>query len=617
MKIKSVTIQGFHNVDKKTYELKDINYLFGSNGAGKSTVLQAIQLALLGYIPGTNKTNAAIFSHANSNIMSVVLVLDNEPQITISRTYIKSGTSANCMVSIEPDGYDANYIKSLTSEIELPIFNFTEFVGMTANTLKDWFINFLPKNETTINWKVEFENTLKQNGKMLSDHTLIDDTVSQINGFGLSGMDEVRKANDYLKNLQSFKKSELNRLQDTIQSLVHYDDVSSTQTIEELDAAIADYSKKQKAQMDIKTKISNAMWQNNRIDEQLAAFKDFGEHFETDPKYVKAAELIETLPIEIDTQDTIYNEGMAEYKRVSNMKSECEADIRSKQAVLKSDGTCPYTNRNCASISVLQDQYKKEVMDLENQLAELTKNCDDILTNAHEALAVKNDLTKQLSEANADIAHIKSDYQTRDLLKDDYVMVPELVDNTNYDALITELTDTRAKVFANAKYAQMMDSLIANKYKVEQELDAIKLWVNLTGVNGLQTSNGGTDAFAELITKMNDVLGVFFTDDTKAHFLLANKANSFSFGIMRNGNYIQYDLLSSGEKCLFTLALMICLTRVSKSPLKIIMVDDLFDHLDDVNITKLFDALSEVSDIQMIFAGVKNVSNGTKYIIKI
>ena len=60
MQIKSVEIKGMRNVVHKTYEFDDVTYLVGPNGAGKSTVLNAIQLALLGYIPGTEKRNSSI-----------------------------------------------------------------------------------------------------------------------------------------------------------------------------------------------------------------------------------------------------------------------------------------------------------------------------------------------------------------------------------------------------------------------------------------------------------------------------------------------------------------------------------------------------------------------------
>ena len=64
MKLKSVDIWNMHSVKNKHIELADKNILVGKNGSGKSTVLNAIQLALLGYIPGTNKQNRDIFNHA-------------------------------------------------------------------------------------------------------------------------------------------------------------------------------------------------------------------------------------------------------------------------------------------------------------------------------------------------------------------------------------------------------------------------------------------------------------------------------------------------------------------------------------------------------------------------
>ena len=43
MKIKSVLIEGMHNVDKKLYNFDGSTYFHGLNGSGKSTVLQAVQ----------------------------------------------------------------------------------------------------------------------------------------------------------------------------------------------------------------------------------------------------------------------------------------------------------------------------------------------------------------------------------------------------------------------------------------------------------------------------------------------------------------------------------------------------------------------------------------------
>lgn len=87
--------------------------------------------------------------------------------------------------------------------------------------------------------------------------------------------------------------------------------------------------------------------------------------------------------------------------------------------------------------------------------------------------------------------------------------------------------------------------------------------------------------------------------------ILSEKANSFSFGVTNEENeYIEFDLLSSGEKCLYTLALLISIVELSDSPLKIIMIDDLLDHLDMLRIKDCFETLYSISDIQILLAGV-------------
>ena len=92
MKLKSIQIDGMHNASSKKYELSDVNYFYGKNGAGKSTILQAIQLAVLGYVPGNKKQNAAIMKHGKGRMMSVSAVFDdNGKSVSVERSYMKKG----------------------------------------------------------------------------------------------------------------------------------------------------------------------------------------------------------------------------------------------------------------------------------------------------------------------------------------------------------------------------------------------------------------------------------------------------------------------------------------------------------------------------------------------
>ena len=132
----------------------------------------------------------------------------------------------------------------------------------------------------------------------------------------------------------------------------------------------------------------------------------------------------------------------------------------------------------------------------------------------------------------------------------------------------------------------------------------MKAWVKLTDVNGLQ-AQGDYNPFDVLSSSIDEVLSSVFKTDVKSTFYSDGKANSFSFGIQRNDTYVPYQMLSSGEKCLFLLSMFIGLLKYTKSPLKVIMIDDLLDHLDDTNFDSALETIKQMKDIQFIFAGVK------------
>ena len=139
-----------------------------------------------------------------------------------------------------------------------------------------------------------------------------------------------------------------------------------------------------------------------------------------------------------------------------------------------------------------------------------------------------------------------------------------------WDNEIAAVNDSKMKLAANLRYNATIDTITQKKYETELQGKALANWVKKTDTNGLQTTLM-LKPFDELASKMTEYIKQMYGNDSlKAHFNVSTKANSFSFGLIRNGVYIPYDLLSSGEKCLYTLALMICITDNSKSPLKLI-----------------------------------------------
>lgn len=262
MKIKYITIEGMHKVQKVTYNFDSMNYFHGHNGAGKSTAMEAIQLALLGYIPLTGKTKESIYKHSNGRILAVTCGIDNDGSpIKVTRVWAGTPSNVKSSVEIEPAGLD---LSALIGELELPIFNFNEFIGMTANKLKDWFINFLPSEYSKVNWKDTIKKCLEDSATELSDEE-IDMLINNVEEYKLKGVEEVRKFNEILKAILSAKKADLVRIQNSIQTLVYYDDCDASLTLEEVNSKINELNQ----MLSASHKASLVTASNNKIETEI------------------------------------------------------------------------------------------------------------------------------------------------------------------------------------------------------------------------------------------------------------------------------------------------------------------------------------------------------------
>lgn len=614
MKIKSVSISGFNKIiSKKTYNFQNINYLYGLNGVGKSTILEAIQLALIGYIPGESKTASNIMTHSNSDILSVQLVLDDSgSDITINRSWQKSGTSVVTSFSIDPE----MEISEITGNSELLVYDFGEFLNLSSNKAKDWFIHFLPSINSTINWRLELQDAVSKITSL--NPNLIDETLEEFSK--ISSNDPIttcQKANEILKSDLSYKKGELQKVQSTIQSLIRYDDIEDTEAVDirEIQSQIDDIQNKI-------TKIKETQlkeFQNKNLREQIDAIHLAGFSAEDDPDIKKnnitiqekQNYLLETEQKlkELDENILSLNKEIVSYSNA----------IRDNESIINGKGICPYTKTNCESISNLSDKLQEQCNELKDNKERLQKALDEYTiqkANINKDSQSAISLVDKLNKENSNISH---NYKLKETLINQLVPVEEISDMksiSEYEIDIQKLNDILIKVQANKKYDQLIDKLTADKYQIENEIDAYKAWIKLTGENGLQTRLM-TQPFVDMEADMNKYLNILFDSNITCKFILSNKANSFSFGIVRDNVYIPYTLLSSGEKTLYTFALMLYIISKADSKLKLLLMDDMLDHLDDDAADKLFKSLSSIDETQVIMAGVKKSTEFDNYLIEI
>lgn len=603
MRLKSIDIRGMNKVVQHTYTFdNDVVYLNGKNGAGKSTVLNAIQLALLGYIPGIAKKNDLIMKHANGPFLSVTATLDDDGKLMqVSRVYTVNKKGINCSVSTIPDNLS---IADILGDLELPVFNFNEFVSMSANKLKDWFISFLPSNQVDINWDKELKESLQD--IHLTESKFYDETLQYINNIGGDGVDQVRAANAYLKQLLSFKKSEMERMTNSIQSLIFYDDYKDDMSIEDIEA------QKQAYQLDYNEAIAlqKAYEASRKVIEQLDTYSSLTDTLHNDDQYVRAVE-------HKDQLEGKMNDLNVKLTNNSIRRTDIQSKLHSLTSLTSGNGVCPYTNSVCDSIKASVEKWKAQMVELQKEIDNYNQYEKSLHTQIQNT---RNDISKQQLE----ITSLENQYRARDNLRAmvnpalNGINIEEVLGRIQFDEkAIADLTDKLVKAKANQQYNNLVDTFTAQKFDIQQSIEALKAWIKLTGENGLQTQFMG-DPFAHLTEKLSVYLSAMFGEpNLKAHFNLSTKVNSFSFGIDRNGNYIPFDMLSSGEKCMYTLALLTCLTDTSNAQLKLIMIDDLFDHLDDENIESVFKGIQSISGIQYIFAGVKPCKAASKVTVNI
>lgn len=589
MTIQSITIEGMHNVDKQTYAInKGLTYFYGKNGAGKTTILQAIQLALLGYIPGVNKNNQSIFKHSNSHTLAVTAKVDNDGQIiTIRRIWSKLKSNVTSTVQIDPENYN---IQDIISDIELPIFNFNEFINMSSNSLKDWFISFLPNESSDIDWNKILTESAPTLTKL--DPEIIAYFVSKANEFG-SGLECVRNMHNTFKTFMSAKKQELNRINNTVQSLVFNDDVDNSLDSEEI-------KHKLESLQNVKSDYEHSLARYNMYINSLHNYETALKGNET------LDEDIDCLIHKLDEINTNYESFNLECSQLYSLRSVISNDISNNDRIISGKGLCQYSGNVCDKIVEMIDSLKDTSNKLRSEQSDIDSKILALKSNMKSCNEERTELSRKLDE----LKYKKQIINNAKLNVKEPVARPEQIDIDSIVSEITKLNDTLIKLIANERYNNLIDSLTADIAKLECTIDALDKWIKLTGPNGLQMSFM-FKPFEDFTDKLSECVRMYFNDDNiSTKFVLSDKSNSFEFGLIKHDEYIPFSVLSSGEKCLFTIAMMTCIVNNSNSNLKVILIDDMLDHLDDDNMHYLFNSIENTnSDFQFIFAGVKPVDS--------
>ena len=622
MKIQSVEIKGFHNIDSKEYQFQDINYIIGPNGIGKTSILQAIQWGILGHIPGTNKTKAAIFQHAKDRDMSVKITFDDDTKVF--RRYYKSGESIKEEL-IPADWEDSK--SKLLQDIDLPIWDTSEFLSLTANKMKDWFINFLPKSQVEINWFEELKASAPTN--MLEDDVQtelrsIQTYIDSITGLDMTTTEIIQNVNTFCKEKVKYHKETLDRLESTIKTILFYDDVDFDPSRLSLIESEIENLNKTKSEIHAQQQIiDQTAGFVVALDAELSSLESLVGV--TNITADTASDLISAEAQKLNTEMKQVNKDMSELDaQISDIESQIfaanqqyyglQSNIDYESKVLTSEGKCPYTSEDCNSLQQSIDSAKKRISTYKRAQTTLKKKTEDLEAKHLQLLADKSTAGAVLTNNSNKLTQLGKIEARISELGSKIVNIAEIPDPKsieNIDTQIQQLLDQKTKMFANQKYSESVDRYNKSKIQINNQIDIWKAWSKHTDVNGMQSRILETDSpFKLLETYMYDkYISVIFDADTHVKFDFAGGANSFSFGLIRDNVYVPYVRLSSGEKCIYIIALMSAILHVkANTDTYIMLIDDILDHLDDARMQKLFNCIL-ADDLQILFAGIKSLSS--------
>lgn len=596
MYIKRVVISDMHNVKLAAYDLAHTNWITGPNGSGKSTVLQAIQLALLGYVPITGKTKGSVFQHMSSKLMQIQLVLDNNGQdVTITRHLKNANGKKTNEVIIDPEEFT---LESIIGDLELPVFNMTEFLSMTANTQKDWFIKFLPSAGDANDVWSAIKNTIDESS----------DSANQLTDFMTTAQESwqdcvacapdivsaLTKFNESLKSLRSFKQAEQKRLENTINSLIRYSDESADPT------ELSKLKEERSLQSKVRDSILQYQAKISMYETAMSVLKRYDESakipLESNDEYKEVCTQLNTVKesvLKVSDRLIAQTQNRDAYRATLNAL---------QQFVDCAEGTCPFTKNTCATASSFIAEKQAEYQSTQVLYTMVVSSMESDEAELKELNATKANLESKK-------AHIEDAHNGYERARNACPECPQdPADGRTLDSVdaILQVIDQRIeRISDNIQFAKLADSVTKEKFKVDLELEAIKSCITATGPNGIP-SQLAEGPFTQLATNINSLTANIFADNRVPKFHLAETANSFSFGLQDTvtGEYIPFDLLSSGEKCALSVALMFEIVKMSSSPLKVVLIDDLFDHLDADRHRAVLNVAVNNPDVQLISAGV-------------
>lgn len=501
-KIKMVNVKG-HTLDQN---FSGLDLFIGNNGSGKSKNLQALSIAMVGYVPGYNKTEESNFKFASDDSMTVGLSTDSG--FKCERTFFKKSTehrdgtediSYKQEVSVLPDKGENNNTQRLSRiQDELGNFpvmlDFSQFLSMTETKKKEFILglggfqsswnadrikDYLKKNLLTEELKTINKSQYEIMAEAINDVTeqFIDTDIQEA----------TKLLYTYSADKLSYWKKELKRLEGTVLKLAQLKN-STTVTDRDLPQNEKQLETLQAELIKIEKEISALEVKNKAAAANLVKIENLRKQLETvktelpKEKAVDLEKLIKAEEVKIKNIDYSKEIEVLKLKLTEDRKAlEKEQDKLNK---VKENGTAITTEIKTLEdiISKIKNQHGKCAID---SRIPCKQNFDEFIKDTEKSikeLSVKKEsLNKDYQVKEKEIATLKKGIEDADKKKEDLSAKEKSQNTINENArkTIINLQNRLNTVtnFENLK-AQKIKTLTEDIEKLEKEPKAVTIDLN-------------------------------------------------------------------------------------------------------------------------------------------
>lgn len=629
--IKEINARNF-KLERIDQELTGRDIFTGPNGCGKSARLQALQIAMFGFIPSVGKQANATMGYALDGKMEVELKSDS---LTVSRTFRKKvskrgAVSFTADLELLPLGVKDKEQKILEEfGLSTDLIDISNFIQMSASQRRNLIANLCASSVKQEETKLLISPSIQEG--LWNDDLSDMDNINNIESFYKEKLASLRSS---LKE----KKGHLNELKSEERDLDGEKPEVIQKKIDDIEAKIDEYNKavsaseaNKSAHEAIQSQLASL---NNRITELNNSIHDHpGDQKEVLKEKLSIQKQIEGKEQKIkDLKDKVKSLSVEKDKLLdkhSMLKAEL---VVAKDLNEKFSGSnCPFIGKECPEAKLLKDHIKEsssKIKNLTKTIAETESEGKRMKSDISTAERFISDLDGEIAGLNVSLGETEEEIkwlknvlpEKEKELKDKMSKVTELnnklsemevVDTKKSEEMIITLKQEKKSLIDKKDTASSQKSNRVEAEKVhlaikdvEDEMSDINDILSLVGNDGIKGSiiRSTHQPLIEEMNKMLDPMGL------KADVMLErDNKEVFDICLVRAGKSVRFDVLSEGQKTVLSSAFLCAVQELSGASTKVLLIEA--SELDDENFFLMTNALSHATEIDNILIARHQLSN--------